>query len=176
MRDLNGNHQSFMKKTIVLIFTILLLLAIGFVMFNPLIGKTFAGTARNVGSETRSTIYIDDKEELNAKVFVLKSDFSGIQNKDYVILYLRNTRRKEFPVIVIDKKRGLVTLPNASKTDYNIVFGHLYQSDSGANVMIPINDDLKGLGFEPELEITLKKITFKIPFKGRQSLVVINLA
>lgn len=34
----------------------------------------------------------------------------------------------------------MVIIPNDNIKDYNIIFNKLFQSDSGANVMIPLNN------------------------------------
>ncbi|MEN9335594.1 MAG: hypothetical protein RLZZ500_581, partial [Bacteroidota bacterium] len=87
-----------------------------------------------------------------AKVFYSNSNFYNKQKRDYLILYLRSVKTYNgIAVFVIDKKNEIVYFPNSSDSDYNVYFENLLQSDSGANVMVPINDSLKGLGFDPAL-------------------------
>lgn len=143
---------------------------------NPILGKFLTGSARLIGKETKSEIYINGKRELDAKLFILKSNFDETEKRDYLILYLRDLKDyNEIPVFIIDKENQIVNIPNASEKDYNLVFENLLQSDSGANVMVPINNNFKGFGFEPNLIFEEQKISFKIPVKNNIKKIVINL-
>ena len=113
---------------------------------------------------------------MDAKLFILKSNFDETEKRDYLILYLRDLKDyNEIPVFIIDKENQIVNIPNASEKDYNLVFENLLQSDSGANVMVPINNNFKGFGFEPNLIFEEQKISFKIPVKNNIKKIVINL-
>lgn len=150
-----------MKKIFIFIIITILLISVIIVFRNPIIAKFLSGTARIIGKEIRSEIYINGKRELNAKLFIAKSNFEETEKRDYLILYLRNLKDYNgTPVLIIDRENQIVKIPNANEKDYNLVFENLLQSDSGANVMIPINDKIKGLGFEPNLKFEDKKITF----------------
>lgn len=150
-----------MKKIALIIFPIFLFSVCIFT--NPIIGKYLCGTARLIGKQIDAEIYINEKKDANAKVFYSNSDFYNKQKRDYLILYLRSvTAYNGIPVFVIDKKNKIAYFPNSSKNDYNVYFGNLLQSDSGANVMVPINDSLKGLGFDPKLIIQKNIIEFEI--------------
>ena len=130
---------------------------------NPIIGKYLSGTARLIGKPIDAKIYISEKKSAEAKVFYSNSDFYNKQKRDYLILYLRSVKTYNgIAVFVIDKKNEIVYFPNSSDSDYNVYFENLLQSDSGANVMVPINDSLKGLGFDPKLVIQKSKIEFEI--------------
>lgn len=150
-----------MKKISIFIVIAILIIFVITVIRNPIIAKFLSGTARIIGKETRSEIYINGKRELNAKLFIAKSNFEETEKRDYLILYLRNLKDYNgTPVLIIDRENQIVKIPNASEKDYNLVFENLLQSDSGANVMIPINNKIKGLAFEPNLKFADKKITF----------------
>jgi hypothetical protein len=150
-----------LKKIFIFIIITILLISVIIVFRNPIIAKFLSGTARIIGKEIRSEIYINGKRELNAKLFIAKSNFEETEKRDYLILYLRNLKDYNgTPVLIIDRENQIVKIPNANEKDYNLVFENLLQSDSGANVMIPINDKIKGLGFEPNLKFEDKKITF----------------
>ena len=150
-----------MKKISLFIVIAILLIFVITVFRNPIIAKFLSGTARIIGKEIRSEIYINGKRELNAKLFIAKSNFEETEKRDYLILYLRNLKDYNgTPVLIIDRENQIVKIPNANEKDYNLVFENLLQSDSGANVMIPINNKIKGLGFEPNLKFADKKITF----------------
>ena len=150
-----------MKKIAVIIFTIFLFSVVIFT--NPILGKYITGTARLIGKPIDAEIYINEKKDTNAKVFHSNSDFYNKQKRDYLILYLRNvTTYNGIDVYVIDKKNKIAYFPNSGENNYNVYFGNLLQSDSGANVMVSINDSLKGLGFDPKLVIQKNIIEFEI--------------
>lgn len=164
------------KKIAISGISLILILTI-FIFINPIVGKFLTGTARIIGKNIDCEVYIDGKKKTDATVYKSDSNFVENEKRNYLILYLRNVKSYEgIPVFVIDKENEIVMLPNASKKDYDLVFGNLLQSDSGANVMIPINDKLKGLGVEPNLRITEKNIEFEIIVKNKIQKIKINIA
>lgn len=151
------------KARIILVFIILFLIFTVYIFSNPIIGKLLTGTARIIGKESKSEIYINGKKELNAKVFISKSNFEGTQKRNYLILYLRDvTSYPGIPVLIIDKDKKVVNFSNSNEKDYNIYFNNLLQSDSGANTIIPINSNTKGFDYDPKLIIKEKTIRFRI--------------
>ena len=164
------------KKIAISGISLILILTI-FIFINPIVGKFLTGTARIIGKNIDCEVYIDGKKKTDATVYKSDSNFVENEKRNYLILYLRNVKSYEgIPVFVIDKENEIVMLPNASKKDYDLVFGNLLQSDSGANVMIPINDKLKGFGVEPNLRITEKNIEFEIIVKNKIQKIKINIA
>ena len=164
------------KRILFSVFSVFIVFIIT-ILLNPIIGKYLTGTARIIGKDIKCEIYIDGKKKTETKLFESKSNFTESEKRDYLILYLRE--EKDFngiPVLIIDKKNGIVKIPNASKKDYNLVFGNLLQSDSGANVMISINDKLKGMGCEPNLIITKNNIEFEILMENKIQKIKINIA
>ena len=142
-----------------------------------MLGKAVVGTARIVGNETQSEVFVNDQKQTNAKLFVSKSNFDGNETRDYLILYLRDLSMfNEFPVLIIDKQNRMVFYTNASVNDYNLIFGKLLQSESGANGLVALNNQSKGLGFEPNLEIHGNVITFKIPINDKIQEIRLNIA
>jgi hypothetical protein len=142
----------------------------------PIIGKYVMGTARIIGKETRTEIFINEKKEPDAKLFISKSNFNETKKQDYLILYLTDVKDyKGINVLIIDKAHKLLMFPNSSEKDYDIIFKNLFQSDSGANVMIPVNNKLKGLGFEPELKIEKDVIKFKIVNENKIYDILVNI-
>jgi hypothetical protein len=164
------------RKIIISGISLILILTI-FIFINPIVGKFLTGTARIIGKNINCEVYIEGTKKIEAKLYKSDSNFAENEKRNYLILYLRNVKNyKGIPVIVIDKENRIVMFPNASKKDYNLVFGNLLQSDSGANVMIPINDELKGFGVEPNLIITEKKIEFEINVENKIQKIKINIA
>ncbi len=162
------------KKTFTFLSIIIIFIII--VWANPIILKFLTGTARVFNDEIECKVYIDDREVSGAKVFISKSDFYEREELDYLILYLRDIDVcKQYPVLIIDKKGNKIKIPNASKKDYDLFFWGLFQSDSGANVMIPIDDKLKGLGFEPNLKIEKNHIEFELLEKNKIQKTIIKI-
>ncbi len=163
MKIISKLNKSIIKITLLTIFVFIV-----FIYNNPIIGKYLLGTAKIVGKEQKSEIFINGKREMNAKLFFSNSNFENTEKKDDLILYLRDIDKfNSFPVIVINKTYQLVLLPNSNIKDYNTYFDVLFQSDSGANVMIPINDKIKGYGFEPNLILKDDEIEFNIIDKNK---------
>lgn len=163
------------KKRILFLIFSLFVFFIFFILINPIIGKFLTGTARIIGNETKCEIYIDGIKKSNAKLFTSKSNFAENEKRNILILYLRNVEDYNgIPVLIIDKENQIVAFPNASEKDYNVVFDNLFQSDSGANSMIPINNKLKGFGFEPNLKINEKTIAFTILVKNKTLKILIK--
>lgn len=161
-------------RKIFLVVTVFIILIL--IFWSSILGKFLTGTARIIGKEIKSEVYIDGIREKEAKIFISKSNFEGNEKRDYLILYLRDVKKiNEFPVLVIDRKYNDVKIPDAGENDYNLFFNYLFQSDSGANVMVFVNDDVKGLGFEPDLRIKKEVIKFKMLFVKKPSEIVIKI-
>jgi hypothetical protein len=164
-----------MKKLLLIFVSFFILISFP-LFFKPILIKLFTGTARVIGREAKSEIYINGKKELEAKLFISKSNFEGNETRDYLILYLRNVKDYDtLPVFIIDKKYQNVMIPNASKADYDIIFKNLFQSDSGSNVMVSLKDNIKGLGFDPDLKIGKDVIQFKILVDGKYSKITVKI-
>jgi hypothetical protein len=151
-----------MRKFVLILFllfcTIIFILAV-----NPIIVKWITGSARLIGKEIQNEVYINGKRKSEVKLFHVNSDFYNKKKKKNLVLYLIDLKQYDgIPVIIIDLKDKFVGFPNASISDYNLYFGNLIQSESGANVIIPINDGLKGWGYEPKLKINGKEISFEL--------------
>lgn len=165
------------KKGIIISILLAISIVTIFIIVNPISLKLLAGSARVIGLENKSKIFINGNQKLNAKLFKVKSNFEENENRDYLILYLRDVKDYAgIPVWIIDKKNKIIAFPNASKNDYNLIFGNLIQSDSGANVLIPINDKLKGFSFDPNLKIVNKNISFEIIVNNQVQKITINIA
>jgi hypothetical protein len=164
-----------MRKKIFTFLSIIIIFII-IVWTNPIILNFLTGTARILNDEIECKVYIDDREVSGAKVFISKSDFYEREELDYLILYLWDIDVcKQYPVLIIDKKDNKIKIPNASKKNYDLFFAILFQSDSGANVMIPIDDKLKGLGFEPNLKIEKNHIEFELLEKNKIQKTIIKI-
>jgi hypothetical protein len=177
-QELLQTSKKIMLKKFLKFFVISFIVISVIIMFSiPIIVKYLTGTARIVGKPAQAEIFIDGKEKSDAKLFISNSNFEGTQKRDYLILYLDDVKDYNgIPVLIIDKKHKVLMFPNSGKEDYDIIFKNLFQSDSGANVMIPVNNKVKGLGFEPDLIFEDKVIKFKISAENKIYDVTINIS
>ena len=155
------------KKLIVIVFCAMLLIAMGLygISANPILGKWLFGSARIIGKPIDAVVMVNGVEAPNAKVFLQTTDFSDQQDRDYLILYTPNkTKLEGRNIMIVDRSNNLVRKPGASnRRDYEVLGGYLFQSESGAKTLIPIHDDIKGLGFNPGLEFNGEIIRFNLP-------------
>ncbi|HRG39079.1 MAG TPA: hypothetical protein PK289_11155, partial [Bacteroidia bacterium] len=130
-------------KRLIIFFTILFLLIILCFWMFPIVGKLTFGTARIIGKEVSSVVYIDGQESSEAKLFYSASNFENTEKRDYWILYLRKQEgfNHHFPVLIIDKTNNQILIPNSGIDDYDIVLGYLLQSENGAHVMVSMEKD-----------------------------------
>ncbi len=171
------NIKKIMLKKLLKFFVIFSIVISVIIMFStPIIIKYLTGTARIVGKPAQAEIFIDGKEKSDAKLFISKSNFKETEKRDYLILYLDDVKNYNgIPVLIIDKDHKVLMFPNSGKKNYDIIFKNLFQSDSGANVMTPVNNKVKGLGFEPDLRFEDKVIKFKISAENKIYDVIINI-
>ena len=64
-----------MKKLLILFFGLFISILIVIFFVFPILGKFITGTARIIGKETKSEIYINGIKESDAKIFISKSNF-----------------------------------------------------------------------------------------------------
>ena len=165
-----------LKKLLIFVITSFILITVITMYSTPIIGKYLTGTARIIGKETRTDIFINGKKKSDAKLFISKSNFEETKKHDYLILYLDEVKDyRGIPVLIIDKDHKILMFSNSSKKDYDIIFKNLFQSDAGANVMIPVNNELKGLEFEPDLKIEKDVIKFKIVAENKIYDMIISI-
>lgn len=166
-----------LKKLLIFLIISFISITVITMYSTPIIGKYITGTARIIGKETRTEIFMNGKKKSDAKLFISKSNFQETKKRDYLILYLDEVKGYSgIPVLIIDREHKVLMFSNSSKKDYDLIFKNLFQSDSGANVMIPVNNELKGLGFEPDLKIEKDVIKFKIPAENKIYDIIINIA
>lgn len=129
----------------------------------PILSRYLVGSARVIGKPIESTIFVNGSECRDAKIFIQHDDFYGSE-EEYFILYFPNKEKSEARnVVIVDKKNNLIRIPNSNRRDYEVIGKYLFQSESGANVMIPVNGPMKGMGFEPDLIIKKGSMEFKLP-------------
>lgn len=140
-------------------------IAVIFLFFEyPILGKWIIGSARPIGKPISCEIKINGIEYVNAKIFRQTTDFYGTTDRDYLILFIpKKNKSNGRNVLVIDRVNNVIRRPNSNKRDYEIICNYLFQSESGANTMVPINDGMKGMGFDPNLKFVNTLIEFDLP-------------
>ena len=131
---------------------------------HPIILKWFEGTARHIGRPVAATVYTDGKINPGIKVFHVDKYWgsSEIAN-NYLLDMAELDSMGRLKYLNINLKEKWIGLPiSTSKRDYDLIMGHLFQSETGGH-FTPFQDDMKGLGFDPQLLVTGKEIKFNMP-------------
>lgn len=127
--------------------------------YNILVKYNF-NNARNLGKEISTKIYTNGYLNNEIKLFKANSYWDG-KNANYYILYLPKAISRQFICINLDYK--YIGIPSsASSSDYKIILGNLFQSEVGAQFSL-IDNSIKGLNYNPKLQVSKNKITFKLP-------------
>lgn len=154
-------HRKFFRVLVglLLIFAVAVgLTSIG----HPIILKWFSGSARLIGSPTAATVYTDGQLNQDIKVFHVDKYWSG-EPADYYVLYFPYADNSRLQILSLNRKDNYAGGPSSTNVwDYDIVAGLLFQSEVGAN-FTPIQDDMKGFNFTPQLTFSDRQITLTIP-------------
>ncbi|HYE56053.1 MAG TPA: hypothetical protein VD996_14485 [Chitinophagaceae bacterium] len=149
-----------LRKLIKIVFGLLILSAviIGLTSINhPIILKWVTGSARHHGKPIPATVYANGQVNDNIKVFYTDDP------NNYLVSLTEHDSSGMLKFININLKEKWVGRPvGTSKNDYDIIAGHLFQSETGAHFS-PFQDDIKGFNFDPQLSFTDKQIKFNIP-------------
>ncbi|WP_312555265.1 hypothetical protein [Empedobacter brevis] len=147
------------NKILVTFFSILSIIGI-YLYSNPILLKFIFSSSRNLGQPIPAKIYTDGKLNERIKLFKVYSHFDK-KRANFEILVFSDDVSRNF--ISINYDYNFIGLPNSTnEKDYKILLGNLFQSNLGAT-FFPINDKIKGYGFEPELKFNTKSTTFKLP-------------
>ena len=143
---------------IVLGLLILIVVAVGLTSINhPIILKWVSGTARHHGKPIPATIYSNGQVNDRIKVF-----YTDEANR-YLLSLAAYDSSEMLKFINIDLKEKWIGRPVAtSKNDYDLIAGHLFQSETGSQ-FTPFEDDIKGFNFDPQLTFTGKQVKFNLP-------------
>ena len=151
------------KKKVVFILVVFLSgITIGITsMNNPIILKWTFGSARFIGKPIKVDSYVNGKLNEKIKVFHIDKYWNN-EPADYYILNSPefHKRIEFFSVNKIDKYVGCPSSTN--ERDYDIIFGFLFQSEVGSK-FTPIQNDIKGLNFNPNLEMNENEIILNLP-------------
>lgn len=111
-------------------------------------------------------VYADGKLLKEGRAFKMEKLVSKPIKVDRLVLWLPNDEEPYFrDVLILDKNYKKVGQPNSSDIHYQLFFNLLIQSDSG-EWYVPFSDNVKGSGFEPELKISNREISFKCPLRS----------
>ncbi|MBA4318795.1 MAG: hypothetical protein C0412_10380 [Flavobacterium sp.] len=152
-----------MKKNIAILFSIFIIIILFIFFRTPIIGKYIFGTARIIDTRVHYKVLVNNRNYDKCKIFEIKESYDGKHNCNLLVLYFENNSNPETRnVILIDLSDKKVGQPNSNKKDYDVIFGNLFQSESGS-FYVPFDDIAKGYGFNTDLIIINKKIKFKLP-------------
>ena len=152
-----------MKKNIAILISICLIIILIIFFQTPIIGKYIFGTARIIDTEVQYKVLINNRKCDNCKVFEIKESFDGKHKCNLLVLYFdNNSNSRSGNVVLIDLSNKKVGYPNSGKSDYDLIYTNLLQSDSGS-FYVPFDDVAKGYGFNTDLIIKNNNIKFKLP-------------
>ena len=141
-----------------LALVIVVVIAIAVTSINhPIILKWITGTAKHHGGPMPAAVYTNG--QVNDRIKVFYSD----EPNNYLISMAEYDSSGMLKFLNINLTQKWIGRPAAmSKNDYDLIGGHLFQSESGARFS-PIQDDIKGFNFDPQLSFTDRQINFKLP-------------
>lgn len=129
---------------------------------HPIILKWLSGSARLIGRPTNAMVYTDGQVNKEIKVFHVDKYWNG-EPADYYILYFPYADNSRLQILSLNRKDNYAGEPSSTNVrDYDIVGGLLLQSEVGAK-FTPMQDDMKGFNFNPQLGFSDKQITLTIP-------------
>jgi hypothetical protein len=152
-----------MKKIIAVLISISILIILLIYFETPIIGKYIFGSARIIDTQAQYKVLVNNKKYDKCKVFEVKESFDSKRNCNLLVLYFDNNVNPETRnVILIDLTDKKVGSPNSNKKDYDVIFGNLFQSESGSFYVAFVNV-AKGYGFNTDLITKNNNIKFKLP-------------
>lgn len=137
---------------------ILIAVAIGLTSINhPIILKWVSGTAKHHGKPIPAIVYTNG--QLDEKINVYYTD----EANNYLLSLAEYDSSGMLKFININLNEKWIGRPVAmSKNDYDIIAGHLFQSETGGNFS-PFQDDIKGFNFDAQISFTDGQIKFHMP-------------
>jgi hypothetical protein len=155
-----------LRKLIKVLGSLLLIIAVSVVLISinhPIILKWLSGTARHIGKPIIATVYTNGELNPDVNVFHVDTYWGGVP-ADYYLIHFSNIKTKEAgKFIAVIKKENFVGIPSGeNKSDYDKIFGRLFQSEVGSK-FTSFSNDIKGYNFNPQLFFNDKTIAFKMP-------------
>ena len=130
----------------------------------PILLKFVFGSARQIGKPIAAIVYTNGQVNKDIKIYHTNKYWDTTTNADDYIISLKDfDSLGMLKFFNVDLKGKWIGRPvGTSTSDYDIVFGRLFQSESGGH-FTPFQDDMKGFNFDPHLSITDKEIKFNVP-------------
>ena len=143
---------------IVLGLLILFAVAVGLTSINhPIILKWVTGSARHHGKPMQATVYTNG--QVNDRIKVFYTD----EANNYLLSLAEYDSSGMLKFLNINLNEKWIGRPAAtSKNDYDVIAGHLFQSETGGQFS-PFHDDIKGFNFAPQLTFSDRQIKFNMP-------------
>jgi hypothetical protein len=143
---------------IVLALLILCVAAVGLTSLkHPIILKWVTGSAMHHGKPIPAIVYTNG--QVNDKIKVFYTD----EENNYLLSLAEYDSSGMLKFLNINLNKKWIGRPvGMSKNDYDLIAGHLFQSETGAHFS-PFQDNEKGVGFDPELSFTDRQIQFNLP-------------
>ena len=142
---------------------LILTVAIGLTTINhPVILKWLTGTARHIGKKVTATVYLDGKVNSDVKIFHVDNTWNG-KEADYYLVYLPFAELSRIQFFSVNRNDNCAGIPvSTSIKDYDLIAGHLFQSETGAK-FTSFTDDIKGFNFDPRITFRANQIRLNIP-------------
>ena len=136
----------------------------------PILLKWLTGSARIIGRPISAKVLTNGQVNSKVKTFHADTYWEG-EKADYFLLYFPVVSNKRMRTVVcINRQDKIVAKPSSQAVDaYDIFLGFLFQSDMGKNFS-SYQDEMKGYGFNPELEIGANFLKFKVPYQEKDVL------
>ncbi|MGG9961148.1 hypothetical protein [Ferruginibacter sp. SUN106] len=131
---------------------------------HPIFLKWLAGSAMHIGKPIRATVYTNGQVNNDIKVYHSEKYWKSADIANNYIVNLKefdsDGMLKYFEINLKDKWIGRPIA--TTKDDYDIIFGHLFQSETGG-IFALFQDDMKGFNFNPHLLYKDRQINFNVP-------------
>ena len=149
-----------LRKLLIIAFGLLILFAaaVGLTSINhPIILKWVTGSARHHGKPIAATVFTNGQVNDHIKIFYTD------KSNNYLLSLTEYDSLGILKFININLNEKWIGRPIAtSKNDYDLIAGHLFQSETGGHFS-PFQDDIKGFNFDPQLTFTEGQIIFNLP-------------
>ncbi len=137
-----------------------LIIFVGFLLFNNIILiRYLKGNARNLGKHTNAKVYANGKLNKDIEIYKVTKYWNG-KNAEYYLVNFTYLKRK---LVSVNYDYNYVGIPSSTnENDYKKIFGNLLQTEVGGK-FTPIDNQIKGLGFDPQLKYNKTQIKFLLP-------------
>ena len=131
-------------------------------IYHPIILKWLSGTARHIGKPVIATVYTNGQINPDIKVFHVDKYWNG-EEADYYLVYSPYADKSKVKFFSLNRKDNYAGIPTSTNIkDYDLIAGHLFQSEIGATFS-PFTSDMKGFDSDPLITFKDKQIILNIP-------------